>query len=207
MPKVRAMSGSPPPSTPMKAVVTPCVRKGRTSRAAGSEDASAWANWRGRGLGGAEYLFAPRAKGDIGGESGPGVAGRLAEAGFAVAARARRGDAEGAGDVGIAAAIDADEGGGDALRQKGEDEPRGGVGGRERLAHMGVRIDEAGRDDRPGHVDRARRGPGRLGADVGDAVAADRDVAAKGRGLAAIDGAAAQDQVGAAIGLRDRKST
>src|SRR3546814_7786835 len=41
-----------------------------------------------------------------------------------------------------------------------------------------------------------------LGADVGDAVAADRDVAAKGRGLAAIDGAAAQDQVGAAIGLR-----
>src|SRR3546814_4880736 len=72
----------------------------------------------------------------------------------------------------------------------------------ERLAHMGVRIDEAGRDDQPGRVDRARRGPGRLGADVGDAVAADRDVAAKGRGLAAIDGAAAQDQVGAAIGLR-----
>src|SRR3546814_2328497 len=86
-------------------------------------------------------LCAHRAKADIGGEIDPEVARRLAEAGFAVAARARLGDTEGAGDVGIAAAIDADEGGGDALRQKGEDEPRGGVGGRERLAHMGVRID------------------------------------------------------------------
>src|SRR3546814_10204487 len=78
-------------------------------------------------------LCAHRAKADRGGEIDPEVARRLAEAGFAVAARARLGDTEGAGDVGIAAAIDADEGGGDALRQKGEDEPRGGVGGRARL--------------------------------------------------------------------------
>src|SRR3546814_9631028 len=73
------------------------------------------------------------------------VARRLTQPRFAFAARARFCDAESARDIGIAAAIDADEGGGDALRQKGEDEPRGGIGGGERLAHMGMGIDEADR--------------------------------------------------------------
>ena len=55
--------------------------------------------------------------------------------------------AEGAGDVGIAAAIDANEGGGHALRQERQHQPRRGVARRQRVAHMGVRIDEARRDD------------------------------------------------------------
>jgi hypothetical protein len=70
---------------------------------------------------------------------------------------------------------------------------------------VGVHVDEAGRDDQAGGVDRSRgrRIGDQVGAvtDPGDPRAADRDVGAVARFAGAVDdGAAGQDQIGWARG-------
>src|SRR3546814_17264369 len=62
-------------------------------------------------------------------------------------ARLQLRQAEDMRDIGVAAPVDADEGGGDALRQEGQNQPRGWIGRRQRIVYLGARIDAAGRDD------------------------------------------------------------
>ncbi len=106
-----------------------------------------------------------------------------------------RGAAQHPGDVGVAAAVIADEGGGHALHQESGDQARGRIVRGQVFAHMGVRIDEAGRDDHSARVDHPRRRSGEATADRPDPVAGNRDVADERRVGAGIDGAAADHQV------------
>ncbi len=60
---------------------------------------------------------------------------------------------------------------------------------------MGVRIDEAGRDDHAVRIDRAGRLDGQMRPDRDDMVAADRDIAGERRVRAGVDSAALDQQV------------
>src|SRR3546814_10900585 len=106
------------------------------------------------------YTTLFRSEADIGREIDAVIARRLAEPFEFALARLQLRQAEDMRDIGVAAPVDADEGGGDALRQEGQNQPRGWIGRRQRIVYMGVRIDEAGRDDQsrgvddPGRADR-----------------------------------------------------
>src|SRR3546814_18951486 len=95
-------------------------------------------------------------------------------------ARLQLRQAEDMRDIGVAAPVDADEGGGDALRQEGQNQPRGWIGRRQRIVYMGVRIDEAGADDQSRGVAAPGRAAWGLRAAQGEASSPTRDVAGEG---------------------------
>src|SRR3546814_13475606 len=74
-----------------------------------------------------------RAEADIGREIDAVIARRLAEPFEFALARLQLRQAEDMRDIGVAAPVDADEGGGDALRQAGQNQPRGWIGRSQRI--------------------------------------------------------------------------